>query len=565
MLSYDGKKIIPAPLVALNKTYNKTGDGKKIGLTYQITLTGTLLPFRGSPSGNFSDINNAFWTLGGDPPDQSFVGDNEDFNNLLRKQEAIRFLFSEEGKSLEWQPSFGQPVVKCNPRILEISFEPGTWTDRVNYTITLEADSIFLPTGLLDDEDTFDPALIKSASENWEFEEIAGTEGDGYTLVHTVSAVGVHGFDELGDLLDDKEGWEHAKDFAEARSSGLIDPVVVAAALGGGGWIGGSFFASKSVDEAGGTFTVTENFKLQQSNTFIQKDFAFIETSENETITASYNGIITAIDPGGRLGNSQAILNAKAAVPSNATATLEASGALQEFLGTNTLGEPTQKNIAVSQKDGIVSFIFSWTPGEDVDFIKETEATIQFNAETGEYTFTFSSQIQGRGEDKSIRLTNAKAQVPTDSEALSEMTTLLGTLLPIGIDIDPSPRIKGTSVNEGNGSVRADWTFRGLDSALGGFRIEVSTVFPHGVFVEISIPGRTTGPIQQKMNTLTSRIVTVNLTSENNATKPDNATVIAAMNDAGGIDASWFLQTDEENFNIGTKNYRRRRTHVVKL
>ena len=565
MLSYDGKKIIPAPLVALNKVYNKTGDGKKIGLTYQITLTGTLLPFRGSPSGNFSDINDAFWTLSGDPSDQPFVGNNEDFNSLLRKQEAMRFLFSEEGKSLEWQPSFGQPVVKCNPRILGISFEPGTWADRANYTITLEADKIFLPTGPLNDEDTFDPTLIKSASENWEFEEISGTEGSGYTVVHTVSAVGVNGFDELGDLLDDKEGWEHAKDFAEARSSGLIDPVVVAAALGGGGWIGGSFFASKSVDEAGGTFTVTENFKLQQSNTFIQKDFAFIETSENETITASYNGIITAIDPGGRLGNNQAILNAKAAVPSNTTATLEASGALQEFLGTNTLGEPTQKNIAVSQKDGIVSFTFSWTPGEDVDFIKETEATIQFSAETGEYTFSFSCQIQGRGEDKSIRLTNAKAQVPTDSEALSEMTTLLGTLLPIGIDIDPSPRIKGTSVNEGNGSVRADWTFNSIDSAFGGFTMTVNTIFPHGVFVEILIPGRVDGPIQQNMNTATSRTVRVSLTSSNNTSKPDNATIITAMDDAGEIEASWFLQSDEESFDVNTKNYSRTRTHVVKL
>ena len=490
MLSYNGKKIIPAPFVALNKTYNKTGDGKKIGLTYQITLAGTLVPFRGSPSGNFLDLEDAFWILSGDPPDESVVGNNEDFNGLLRKQEAIRFLFSEEGKSLEWQPSFGQPVVKCNPRVLGISFEPGTWTDRVNYTITLEADKIFLPTGILDDEDTFDPALIKSASESWEFEEISGTEGSGYTVVHAVSAVGVNGFDELGNLLDDKEGWEHAKDFVEARSSGLVDPVVAAAALGGGGWIGGSFFASKSVDEAGGTFTVTENFKLQQSNTFIQKDFTFTETSENETITASYNGFITAIDPGGRLGNNQAILNAKAAVPSNAIATSEASGALEEFLGTNILGEPTQKNVAVSQKDGTVSFTFAWTPGEDIDFIKETEATVQFNADTGEHTFTFTCQIQGKGEDKNIRLVNAKAQVLTDSEALLAMTTLLGTLLPAGIDINTNPNIKGTSVNENSGSVRADWTFISIDTAFGGFIMEVSTTFPSDVLVQIPIPSR---------------------------------------------------------------------------
>ncbi|KKL03552.1 hypothetical protein LCGC14_2625020, partial [marine sediment metagenome] len=34
---------------------------------------------------------------------------------------------------------------------------------------------------------------------------------------------------------------------------------------------------------------------------------------------------------------------------------------------------------------------------------------------------------------------------------------------------------------------------------------------------------------------------------------------------AGGIDASWFLQSDEESFDVNTKNYSRTRTHVVKL
>lgn len=565
MLSYDGKKIIPAPLVTLNKSYNKTGAGNKVGATYQISLEGTLLPFRGSPSGNFTNLQDAFWILSGDPPDQVFAGNNEDFNSLLRKQEAIRFLFSTDGRSLEWQPRFGQPVVKCNPRVTAISFTPGPWTDRTDYVVTLEADKIFLPTGVLDEEDNFDHKLIKGASEDWSFQEVAGTEGSGYIVVHTVSANGVTGFDEVGNLLDGKEGWEHAKDFVEARTSGAVDPAIMVAALGGGGWLGGSFFATKSVNKEAGSFTVTENFRLQQTSTFTQKDFTFTASAVDETVEVSYNGLITAIDSGGSLGNSQAILNAKAAVPSNTTAILEASGALQEFLGTNELGQPTQKNITVSQKDGSVGFTFSWIPGEDADFTKETEAVVRFNADNGEYSFTFSCTIQGKGEDKATRLANAKSQVPSDSEALLAMSGLLGVLLPVGIDINSNPSTKGTSVNENQGSVRADWTFRSLDSAFGGFRMEVSTVFPSDVFVEIPIPGRISGPIQQKMNTLTSRIVTVNLTSENNAVKPNNATIIAAMNDAGAIEASWFLQADEESFNVSTKNYRRRRTHVVRL
>ena len=261
-LSYDGKQIIPAPLITLNKVYNKTAVGKNVGVTYNIGLAGTLLPFRGSPSGNFTDLNNAFFTLSGDPPDEPFEGNNEDFNHLLRKQEAIRFLFRNDGRSLEWQPEFGQPVMKCNPRVLDITFIEGTWADRVNYTISLEADKIFLPTGVLDDEDQFDPKLIKTASEDWSFQEVAGTEGSGHIVTHTVTAQGVTEFDELGDLLDNKEGWEHAKDFVEARATGVVDPVIVAKALGAGNFLGGSFFSNTTVNEEGGTFSITENHNI---------------------------------------------------------------------------------------------------------------------------------------------------------------------------------------------------------------------------------------------------------------------------------------------------------------
>ena len=144
------------------------------------------------------------------------------------------------------------------------------------------------------------------------------------------------------------------------------------------------------------------------------------------------------------------------------------------------------------------------------------------------------------------------------------MTDLLGSLLPAGVEINTNPNVKGTSVNENSGSVRADWTFLSIDTAFGGFIMEVSTTFPSEVIVQIPIPGRASGPIQQKMNTVTPRTVTVNLVSENNTSKPDNATIITAMDDAGEIEADWFLQTDQENFDVNTKNYRRTRTHVVK-
>ena len=63
---YDSKAIIPAPLVSVTKVYRTAGDGGKHGVGYEISLAGTILPFRGSPSGSYTlgDPSDAFWTLG---------------------------------------------------------------------------------------------------------------------------------------------------------------------------------------------------------------------------------------------------------------------------------------------------------------------------------------------------------------------------------------------------------------------------------------------------------------------------------------------------------------------
>ena len=129
-----GRKIIPAPLLSITKNYNSDEDGTKRGTLYSINVQGTLLPYRGSPSGNYSTLETAFWTLSGQPPDQPVgVTDGESFDLLLRKQEALRWFFSENGGTFEWQPLGGQPPVRCYPRIISIDFPEGQWADRSDY------------------------------------------------------------------------------------------------------------------------------------------------------------------------------------------------------------------------------------------------------------------------------------------------------------------------------------------------------------------------------------------------------------------------------------------------
>ena len=61
--------IIPAPHVAISKEHLKRGDGKNIGTTFTITLTGLIIAHKGSPiaftaepAGSFGGPYDAFWT-----------------------------------------------------------------------------------------------------------------------------------------------------------------------------------------------------------------------------------------------------------------------------------------------------------------------------------------------------------------------------------------------------------------------------------------------------------------------------------------------------------------------
>ena len=564
MLAYRGRKIIPAPFVTINKSYNSTSAGEKLGVSYQLTLTGTLLPWRGSPSGNYDALADAFWTLSNEPPDESVVGNNEDFNHILRKQEAIRWLFSEDGRSLEWQPANGQPVVKCNPKILSINFGEGTWAERCTYQVTLQADWILI-NGLIEKEDSFEADLIICASEEWSFAETVGQQGEGYEVSHTVHAQGSIGYDENGDQYNDNEAWENAKVWVDARITGDVSTPIVSGALGSGTWRGGSYTKSVSIGESDGAYSVTEHFLLMPTNVFIEKDFQVSLRTDPESVDVSYNGTIYGLSEGERSGGSQAIINAKNNVPSNAQAKTDAESVLGQFLGDSELSDaPSDKSIVVNYKNGQVSFSFRWSASEDASYSATKEATLNYDASTDTYTITLTMGIDGTGDDAATRLANARTAIPSDAGALTIATNLIGEQMPSGILIEESPSRKGTVFNETRGSVRISYTWETKDSEYGDYQINISTAFPADVAARIPIPGRAEGPIIQDMNTVTLQVITVNLNKNNNLVKPDNATVVAMMDDAAGAEESWLLDDDRETWDIITKVYTRTRTYTVK-
>lgn len=223
MLLIDGKKLIPAPFVTLNKSYGLSGDGTTLACTFNINLEGTILPAKGSPS------STGVWhTAAGYPADEALTGSDAKFNSILAKQQYIRNAFSTPGSVLEYAPSDGSPAIIANVRTAQINFEAGTWTDLCRYTISVEAvESKRQDSTDEDNFGDFDQLNLADATENIQITQADdGTQI--YTITHTVSAVGRKYYDGIGTQKNNRAPWENAKVWVVAHidsgiSSYLVD------------------------------------------------------------------------------------------------------------------------------------------------------------------------------------------------------------------------------------------------------------------------------------------------------------------------------------------------------
>ena len=178
--------IRPTPFIAINEEVLKNAEGT-FGVTYKITLTGTILPADGMPYALDSATDMPFrffpdqnpFTDGGyetigpyglfdnappsqrdKPPRQMPVrGDNPNVvqntklaSAIFSKQRALRALFAQDGQRVELTDildNAGATIV-CYPRVLSVNFTEGQYITKSEYTIELEAD--YLLRGNFDDQ-----------------------------------------------------------------------------------------------------------------------------------------------------------------------------------------------------------------------------------------------------------------------------------------------------------------------------------------------------------------------------------------------------------------------------
>jgi hypothetical protein len=249
--------IRPTPFVQISENVLKNKEGT-FGITYTITLTGSLLANHGTPYAIDPATNEPFGFLPGQGDAPSFTGPYNQFDSvpfsqrfkppvqqhgsksasaILSKQRALRALFAQDGQRVEITDILDNTgaTIACYPRTTSVDFTEGPYINKCEYTIVLETDYLlrgnFDPQAqLLDYESTFansglrgtdieiidflqnkDTAFIETYSEDWSLEADDQT-GESlenpitYRISHSLSATGKTVY---GPILDQPPQYNH--------------------------------------------------------------------------------------------------------------------------------------------------------------------------------------------------------------------------------------------------------------------------------------------------------------------------------------------------------------------
>ncbi len=285
--SYDGKKLIPVQSVTISLEQNLTGDGKLIGIVFNLTINGTILAWKGSP--NSSGVFDT-GSISSYPADETPTL-NQNFEFVIRKQEYIRQLLATEGKSLEFQPLTGASPIKCNPRNIKIEFPGGKWFNRCDYVITCQADILYGYTGVGTSEYGFNQ-YISEASESWNVEQdldqpqSLGVAQSPFRVSHTISAKGKRFYDSTGTLA--KEAWKQAREYVVPRlgfDTGFLLSSGIPYSIGHLRPFNRT--SNESIDTFGGVYNITESWILMSGVNDTVAAFDEFEVSKQKGIDTS--------------------------------------------------------------------------------------------------------------------------------------------------------------------------------------------------------------------------------------------------------------------------------------
>ena len=303
-VSYSGQWLIPTQSVNIVKNYQLTSDGRRLGVSYDIDINTTICVDRGSPNSL-----SVFSTDGQDLPVETPATDDR-LAYILRKQNAITQLFSNEGQELRIKSPSNLSGIYCYPRVNKITFPADIWLQTSVYTVSLTADRIYGSNGQFD-TDVAHNEFISSATESWNI-----TPGDTpytYELRHNVTAVGKRVF------ISGKLPYtpiDYARSFVSGSlKSDYISTSVFSPTAGSGLFADSNMFSStfninnlslyneqreEVIDETEGSYSLTQTWTLS-SGGFIENYNISVNNlydGDAKSVEVAINGSIVGLSSG---------------------------------------------------------------------------------------------------------------------------------------------------------------------------------------------------------------------------------------------------------------------------
>lgn len=338
--------IRPTPLVSISPTILKNGAGESFGVTYRITLTGTILADQGTPYahdqagvrydnytaatpnevGPYNAFDNNISHFGQNRPPKQKITQQEASHAVFFKQKVLRALFAQDGQRMEITDiNDDEPTIVCYPRLVgDINFEEGIYVDRCNFTITLEADTLLDKDLQVDDDGSLisgDGAVYSSQTENqllaalsghfiqdyneeWSI-EVDDTVGESitsprsYRISHSISSTGKTHYKPDGTKL---KAWEQARGFVQNRlSDSITDYPNVMGQIGSGtlnlinAYGGFNHVRTEQINESNGTYSITENWLISSGTSYENYNLSVSDTIDTAFVSVTIDGNIKGL------------------------------------------------------------------------------------------------------------------------------------------------------------------------------------------------------------------------------------------------------------------------------
>lgn len=449
---YDNKYIYPAPAYSMSETFNRTSDGTVLSSQFEITFNGTLLPDRGSPNatGGFATTLSAASAV-----DSTINTDDKRFGALVKKQRALRDIFTVSG-----EPDVGT-VSGTNPseKLLEIKTNDGTTT----------------------------VMKVKPQIVNVSFVDSTHVVKTDYTITVLANEVLIDGFNPANPTFSQFDGYNlrSASDTVSVNYEGDFDE----------------------------TYTVTRNISAQAYKAFDTEQVGGGSNANYAPFVRAKSWVNSRkndSNPGSAINNYSLYAPSSSysylgAVTSEQADQLNGSYSLQQtwkYVKTAISGVIDDYSVSLSGRSG--SSVMS--SGQGFEKIITVNGTLKGLA-PGEAGFSAASAALATLTNNNYSVIKGRISASASPNWLNGYVASTKIFGPYSSTI---------SENRRSSSINYSFEFKekALDISTNGsfydYDISVSETRKENVIAEIPIPGRSTGPIIQNINTTNTVKRTIN-------------------------------------------------------